>query len=218
MSPRLQFDQQLGALQDNLIQLSEMVCQAITRSIEALKTQDLERARAVIMGDRELNALRFRVEDSCLYLLATQQPAARDLRRIIGAMNVVLDLERMGDHAANVAKIVVRMGEEPPLKPLIDIPQMAEQCCDMLRRALHAYVAIDAEQAKQIMQEDDVIDQLYDQVFRELLTYMLEDESTVKRAMHLLFIAHNLERIGDRVGNICERVVYLQTGVMKELV
>lgn len=217
MTPRQQFDRQLGALQDSLIRLSEMVCHAIGQSIRALKARDLNLAREVILYDRELNALRFQIEDSCLGMLATQQPAARDLRRIIAAMNVVLDLERMGDHAANVAKIVVRMREEPPLKPLIDVPQMAELSCDMLRRALQAYADVDAAGAKRIMQEDDAIDHLYDQVFRELLTYMLEDESTVKRAMHLLFIAHNLERIADRVGNICERVVYLQTGEMKEL-
>jgi phosphate transport system protein len=217
MSPRRVFDQQLNSLQDNLVRLSEMVCQAIADAIAALKTRDLDLARQIIAHDRALNAVRFEVDEACLGMLATQQPAAIDLRRIIGAMNVVLDLERMGDHAVNVAKIVIRIGDEPPLKPLIDIPYMASQCCDMLRRSLTAYAERDVEEARAIIESDERVDQLYDQVFRELLTYMLEDDGTIKRAMHLLFVAHNLERIADRVTNICERVLYLKTGEMKEL-
>jgi phosphate transport system protein len=217
MPPRQAFQHQLDSLQESLAHLGEMVCQAIGNAIQALMDRNLDLARQVVLGDQDVNAARFAVEDTCLGLLATQQPTASDLRRIIGAMNVVLDLERMGDHAANIAKIVLRMGDAPLLKPLIDIPQMAERCCDMLRRALVAYAAADAVAAQALIQEDDVVDQLYDQVFRELLTYMMEDEGTVKRAMHLLFVAHNLERIADRVNNICERVVYLKTGEMKEL-
>ncbi|MBN1640484.1 MAG: phosphate signaling complex protein PhoU [Anaerolineae bacterium] len=217
MRPRQQFDQQLSALQDSLVRLSEMVCQAVSDAIKALKERDLDLARLVVQRDSELNDLRFDVDERCLAILATQQPTASDLRRVIAAMNVVLDLERMGDHAANVAKIAIRIGDEPPLKPLIDIPYMARQCCDMLRRSLVAYADLDVEAAKAIAEQDGVIDQLYDQVFRELLTYMIEDERTVKRAMHLLFIAHNLERIADRVTNICERAIYLRTGEMIEL-
>ena len=217
MPSRRVFEQQLDTLQDNLVCLSEMVCQAVTDAVSALKSRDLALARQIIVRDRELNKIRFDVDEACLSMLATQQPAASDLRRIISAMNVVLDLERMGDHAANVAKTVIRIGNEPPLKPLIDIPKMAEHCCDMLRRSLSAYVVLDAEAARAITREDEKVDQLYDQVFRELLTYMLEDDRTIKRAMQLLFVAHNLERIADRVTNICERVVYLQTGEMREL-
>jgi phosphate transport system protein len=194
-----------------------MVCEAISKSITALKNRDLELARQVIANDRAINNLRFQIDEDCLAMLATQQPAASDLRRIISGMNVVLDLERMGDHAANVARIAIRMGDEPPLKPLIDIPYMARRCCDMLRDALKAYDDLDIDEAKRITAEDDIVDQLYDQVFRELLTYMLEDDTTIPRAMHLLFIAHNLERIADRVSNICERVLYLKTGEMREL-
>ena len=217
MPPRQQFDRQLNALQDSLVRLSDMVCQAISDAITALKARDLDLARVVVQRDSELNDLRFEVDERCLAILATQQPAASDLRRVIAAMNVVLALERMGDHAANVAKIAIRMGDEPPLKPLIDIPYMARQCCDMIRRSLAAYAELDVEAARAIAAQDGVIDQLYDQVFRELLTYMIEDERTVKRAMHLLFIAHNLERIADRVTNICERAIYLKTGQMQEL-
>jgi phosphate transport system protein len=217
MRPRQQFDRQLQLLQDRLVRMSEMVCQAISDAITALKSRDLQLARQVVTQDVEINALRFEVDGACLAILATQQPAASDLRRVVGAMNVVLDLERMGDHAANVAKIAIRIGDEPPLKPLIDIPYMAKQCCDMLRSVMTAYAELDAKTAEAISKQDDTVDQLYDQVFRELLTYMIEDERTIKRAMHLLFIAHNLERIADRVTNICERVIYLRTGRMKEL-
>jgi phosphate transport system protein len=217
MPPRQAFQRQLDCLQESLVHLADMVCQAIGNAVQALRDHDADLARQVIVGDQDINTARFAVEDTCLGLLATQQPTAGDLRRIIGAMNVVLDLERMGDHAADIGKIVLRMGDAPLLKPLIDIPQMAERCCDMLRRALVAYAATDAAAAEAIIQEDDVVDGLYDQVFRELLTYMMEDEGAVKRAMHLLFVAHNLERIADRVNNICERVVYLKTGEMKEL-
>jgi phosphate transport system protein len=217
MRPRQQFDRELQLLQDRLIRLSEMVCRAISEAITALKSRDLQLARQVVAQDDEINDLRFEVDRVCLAILATQQPAASDLRRVVSAMNVVLDLERMGDHAANVAKIAVRMGDEPPLKPLIDIPYMARQCCDMLRSSMRAYAELDAQQAEAISRQDSTVDQLYDQVFRELLTYMIEDERTIKRAMHLLFIAHNLERIADRVTNICERVIYLRTGHMREL-
>jgi phosphate transport system protein len=217
MRPRQQFDRQLQRLQDSLVDMSEMVCQAISDSITALKARDLELAREVVARDEKINALRFEVDESCLAILATQQPTASDLRRVVSAMNVVLDLERMGDHAANVAKIAIRIGDEPPLKPLIDIPYMARQCCDMLRSAMAAYTELNAAAAEAISKQDNIVDQLYDQVFRELLTYMIEDERTIKRAMHLLFVAHNLERIADRVTNICERVIYLRTGRMKEL-
>lgn len=217
MPSRQVFQQRIDALQDSLVRLSDMVCVAISDAVTALKERDQELAQHVVANDRELNELRFEVDETCLALLATQQPAASDLRRILSAMSVVQDLERMGDHAANVARIVIRMAGEPPLKPLIDIPYMARRCCDMLRRAITAYADTDAEAAKVISEDDEIVDQLYEQVFRELLTYMIEDERTIPRAMHLLFVAHNLERIADRVSNICERVLYIKTGEMKEL-
>ncbi len=217
MPSRQVFEQQLDRMQSDLMRLSTMVCQAITDAITALKNRDLDLAHRVVAHDRTLNEVRFEVDKACLGMLATQQPAASDLRRIISAMNVVLDLERMGDHAANVAKSALRIGNEPPLKPLIDIPRMAEYCDDMLQRSLLAYTTVDVALAQEITAEDEKVDQLYEQTFRELLTYMLEDEKTIKRAMHLVLVAHNLERIADRVTNICERVIYLKTGTMKEL-
>ncbi len=217
MPPRRPLEKQKVQVQNDLRLLADMVGQAIEDAITALKNRDMSLARQVIVNDRRLNRVRFRVDEICLRMLATQQPTATDLRVIIAAMNIVLDLERMGDHAANVAKIAIRMGDTPPLKPLIDIPHMAELCRTMLDRALSAYLALDAGAAREIIKEDEQVDQLYDQVFRELLTYMLEDDRTIKRAMHLLFIAHNLERIADRVTNICERVIYVKTGEMTEL-
>lgn len=217
MPPRKPLEKLEVQVRNDLVLLGDMVDQAIEDAITALKNRDMALARQVIVNDRLLNRVRFRVDEMCLRMLATQQPTATDLRVIIAAMNIVLDLERMGDHAANVAKIAIRMGDTPPLKPLIDIPYMAKICRNMLDRALSAYLAMDPEAARAIINDDEQVDQLYDQVFRELLTYMLEDDRTIKRAMHLLFIAHNLERIADRVTNICERVIYVKTGEMTEL-
>lgn len=150
-------------------------------------------------------------------VIATQQPMATDLRTIVAAMNIVSDIERMADHAAGIAKVVVKMGGEPLLKPLIDIPRMADECRVMITRALDAYVARDADSAHDVAARDDEIDELYQQIFRELVTFMLEDPRAVSRALYLLFAAHNLERIGDRAVNIAERVIFLTSGEMKEL-
>ena len=142
---------------------------------------------------------------------------ASDLRIIVAVLNIITELERIGDHAEGIAKIAIMIGDEPPLKPLIDIPRMAEQTVDMLRRSLDAFINRDAEAARQISAEDDTVDQLYDQVFRELLTFMVEDPKTITRATRLIWVAHNLERSADRVTNICERVVFVVTGKMEEI-
>jgi phosphate transport system protein len=171
----------------------------------------------VVADDARANDLRFQLEEACITLIATQQPAARDLRAIIAAMSIVGDLERMADHAAGIARTVLRMGNEPLLKPLIDMPRMAAECRAMVRQALDAYVQRDAEMARAIAARDDTIDELYKQIFRELLSYMVEDPETTTRALYLLFSAHNLERIGDRAINIAERVIFMTSGTMKEL-
>jgi phosphate transport system protein len=150
-------------------------------------------------------------------LIATQQPMASDLRIIVAVLNIITELERVGDHAEGIAKIAIMIGDEPPLKPLIDIPRMAEQTVDMLRRSLDAFINHDAKAARKISAEDDTVDQLYDQVFRELLTFMAEDPRTITRATRLIWVAHNLERSADRVTNICERVVFVVTGKMEEI-
>jgi phosphate transport system protein len=207
----------MRALQDNLLRLGSLLDSAIGRSLQALANRDAKLARQIIADDASINALRFDIEEACFALIATQQPAARDLRAVIAALSIVTDLERIGDHAAGMAKIVLRMGDEPLLKPLIDMPRMADECRDMLHRSLDAYVTRDAELAHQVAVRDDLIDGLYKQIFRELLSFMVEDPRTTTRALYLLFAAHNLERIGDRVTNIAERVIFISSGEMKEL-
>ncbi|HLE28905.1 MAG TPA: phosphate signaling complex protein PhoU [Anaerolineales bacterium] len=216
-SMRLVFDQKYTEIRDNLLRMGQLLDAAIERSLTALKNQDVNLARQVIADDTAINDLRFTVEEECLALIATQQPAASDLRAVIAAMNLVNDMERMADHATGVAKTVLRMGAEPLLKPLGDIPKMADFARDMLRRSLDAFLAHDVEAARAIAMQDDEIDRLYKAVFDELLQIMIKDPTTVTRATYLLWCAHNLERIGDRVTNIAERVVFLTTGTMMEL-
>jgi phosphate transport system protein len=217
MSIRATFDQELQDLRDNVLRLGSMVDMAISQSIQALKERDRDLAHKIIADDETVNDLRFKIEEDCISLIARQQPAARDLRLIVAAMNIVLDLERMGDHAAGIATIVLRMGDEPLLKPLIDLPRMAKISQDMLRQSLDALVSGNPDAALAITQIDDKVDLLYNQIFRELVSYMIEDPRTVTRAMYLLFCAHNVERIADRVTNICERVIFVATGRMVEI-
>jgi phosphate transport system protein len=194
-----------------------MVQKAMIRSIDALKNRDVDAAHQVIADDQAVNHKRFEIEEKCIELIATQQPMATDLRTVVAVLNIVIEIERIGDYAVGIARIVILIGDEPPLKPLIDVPRMAELTVDMLRRSLDAFVNRDAAAAKKIATEDDMIDHLYDQVFRELLTFMAEDPRTITRATRLMWAAHNLERSADRVTNICERVVFLVTGKMEEI-
>ena len=215
--PRATLERELRRVQDSLLRMGDMVDAAVGRALTALSERDSRLAQETVLGDAEVNALRYRVEEDCLTLIATQQPAAGDLRIVMAAFSIVSDLERMADHAAGIARTVLRMGDEPLLKPLIDIPRMAEVCRDMLRQSLRAFVDRDADTARRIARQDDVIDGLYQQVFRELLSFMVEDPHTTTRALYLLFTAHNLERIGDRITNIVERVVFMTSGEMREL-
>jgi phosphate transport system protein len=215
--PRTSFERHLHELQDEVLVLGSMVEKAIYRSMEALKNRDLELAKQVVADDSKINQKRFEIEERCIELIVTQQPMAGDLRIIVAVLNIIVDLERIGDHAAGIAKIVIMIGDEPPLKPLIDLPRMAQKTGDMLRQSLDAFIHRDAEAAKKITGEDDEIDGLYDQVFRELLTFMAEDPRTITRATRLIWVGHNLERSADRVTNICERVVFVVTGKMEEI-
>ena len=215
--PRVSFERHLHELQDDVLVLGSMVEKAIGRSIEALKKRDLELARQVIAADQDIDLKRYEIEEKCTELIITQQPMASDLRIIIAVLYIIVDLERMADHAGGIAKIAIMIGDEPPLKPLIDIPRMAERATDMLHRSLDAFVKHDADAARQISAEDDEVDNLYDQVFRELLVFMMEDPRTVTRATRLIWVAHNLERTADRVTNICERVVFTVTGKIEEM-
>jgi len=217
MEIRTIFHKKLREIQDDVLAMGSMAEKATSRSIEALKEKDLEKAREIIADDLKINSKRFNIEEKCIQLIATQQPMASDLRTIICVLNIITEIERIGDHAEGIAKIVVMIGDEPFLKPLIDIPRMAEKANDMLRRSLDALINRDADAARQITVEDDEVDNLYDQVFRELLTFMAEDPKTITRATRLIWVAHNLERSADRVTNICERVVYMVTGKMEEI-
>ena len=215
--PRTEFEQQLRDLQDEVLLMGSMVRRAIERSMQALKVRDMELAQKVIEEDARINEKRFVIEEKCVHFIVRQQPVAGDLRLIICILNLITDLERIADHAEGIAKIVLMLGSEPPLKPLIDLPRMAEKAGGMLTRSLSAFIKRDEKVAKEICAEDDEVDALYDQVFRELLTFMLEDPRTITRATRLLWVGHNLERIADRVTNICERVVFLVTGKMEEI-
>ena len=216
-APRESFDRHLHELQDELLVMGSMVEKALERAMEALKNRDLELARQVIADDAKINRKRFDIEEKCIELIVTQQPIASDLRIIIAVLNIIVDLERIADHAEGNAKIAVMIGNEPPLKPLIDLPRMCQKTIDMLKRSLDAFINRDAEAARRICDEDDEVDNLYDQVFRELLTFMAEDSKTITRATRLIWVGHNLERSADRVTNICERVIYVATGKMEEI-
>jgi phosphate transport system protein len=214
---RTAFERQLVEIQEDMLVLADMVESAIRRSIQALKDRNGELAHQVIADDIKVNRKRYDIEERCLELIATQQPLAGDLRTIVAVLHMIVDLERMGDHAEGVAKIAATLADEPPLKPYIDLPRMAEVASEMLRESLEAFKHRDADRARAIIDRDDEVDALYDQVYRELLTYMLSDPHTIERATHLIWVAHNLERIADRVTNVCERVAYLVTGKMEEM-
>ena len=217
MDIRTTFRKKLKEIQDEVLVMGSMVGKAITSSVKALKERDLDLAHQVIGDDLKVNQKRFEIEERCIQLIATQQPMATDLRVIMAVLNIISEMERIGDHAEGIAKIVIMIGDEPPLKPLIDIPRMTEKTVDMLHRSLDAFIKHDADTARKIAAEDDEVDNLYNQIFRELLTFMTEDPRTITRATRLIWVAHNLERSADRVTNICERVVYMVTGKMEEI-
>lgn len=217
MSGRATFERELQRLQDDMLLLASMVDQAIANAVDALRQLNPLAAQQVIRADKEIDARRFAIEETAVTTIATQQPMARDLRTILAVLQIAGELERMGDYAAGIAKIVLLHGEQDLLKPLIDVPRMADLDRAMLRRALDAFVSRDVALAKQVAAEDDQVDALYNQVYRELLTYMLQDPRTIDRATWLLWVAHNLERIADRTTNICERVIFLVTGDLREM-
>jgi phosphate transport system protein len=214
---RAAYEQQIEDLRDHVVYMASMVDKAIARAIDALQTQDVVLAKQVRKGDKEINQARWDGEERSLTLIATQGPMAGDLRRIAASLQVFTDLERMGDHAAGIAKIVIDTSDEALLKPLVDIPRMSVIAREMLSQAITAFMELDEDLARRTAIRDDEVDVLNDQIYRELLTYMLADPSTINRATHLLWAAHGIERIADRVTNICERVVFTVTGETEEL-
>ena len=211
------FEKELRHLQDELLALGSMVEEALLKSVEVLRRRDAEGARRLVAGDRVLNERRFAIEGAALVLIATQQPMAGDLRAIAAVLEIATELERIGDYAKGIARISLMIGDEPLLKPLVDIPLMARAAAGMLHRALDAFVRRDVALARAIPQEDAAVDRLYDKVYRDLLDRIVADPKNIDRATHLLWVAHNLERAADRVSNICERVVFTATGEMAEL-
>jgi phosphate transport system protein len=211
------FVSHIKGLEKEITEMTGLVVSAINRSMEALKARSISDAEKIIEDDELINKKRQYIEDKCIHLIATQQPVAGDLREIIAVLNIITDLERMGDHADGIAKIVVLLGTEPLVKPLENIPKMAELSVGMLKRSIESFLKRDAKAAAAICNEDDVVDALYDKTYQDLIQCMIDDPKTITKATHLIWAAHNIERIADRVTNICERIVFLVTGSMEAI-
>ena len=192
--------------------MRSQVQKTIKKSIRALKEQDIELAEEVVAEDDQIDEYELELEEMCTRLIATQQPVAKDLRTIIVISKLATDLERIGDHASNIGNMVIKIGDEPLIKPLIDIPRMTDIVTSRLKKSLEAFVNLDVELAHKIAKQDEEVDVLDEQILRELLTFMIEDPKTIRQAMSLIFISRFLERIGDHATNICERVIYMATG------
>jgi phosphate transport system protein len=214
---RENFDRDLFRLQEDVAAMGTRAGEAIHRAIEALRNRDLVAAEAVIAEDEQIDALHMELEARCMRLLATQQPMARDLRTIASVFAITIDIERMADHAEGISRATKRLGREPLVKPLVDIPKMDELVQEMLREALGAFRTHDADRATRMAKKDDLVDSLRSQVFRDLLEIMIRDPATVPRALELVLIAQHLERAADHITNIGERVVYMVTGELREL-
>ena len=214
---REEFDLKLVGLEREVEALAYFVGETIHRSVEALKKRDLVSSQQVIDDDDYIDLKQSEIEDRCIDLIATQQPVARDLRAIIALLHIGVELERMGDYAEGIGKISLAIGDAQTLKPLIDIPRMAERASAMLNDSIDALLKRDTAKAEAVCQADDEVDALYDQVYRELLLYMIEDPHTIRRATYLLWVAHDLERIADRATNIAEQVIFLVNGRQLEI-
>ena len=215
--PREDFDLKLNQLQSEVETLAQIVGKSINRAVDALKRRDLVASQEVINDDDYIDQKRFEIEERCADMIATQQPMAGDLRAIIALLHIVVELERMGDYAEGIAKISISMGEDPPLKPLIDIPRMAEKATTMLNDSIDSLLNRDMVKANAVCLADDEVDELYNQVYRELILFMVQDPETIQKATYLLWVAHDLERIADRATNIAERVIFLVTGKLVEI-
>jgi phosphate transport system protein len=217
ISPRETLDRAIDELLAEVIVQGDMVKDALFNAVNALKEQNISKAKVIYDGDRQINQKHFEIEEEVITLIATQQPMARDLRLLAAILEVTTELERMGDYAKGIARITVRIGEEDLLKPVESIPAMAMVCIDMLDRALKAFVERDADAARSIPDEDDQVDNYYNQIYRALMDHMISNPSNVDRANYLLWVAHNLERVADRVTNVCERIVFVVTGEILEM-
>jgi phosphate transport system protein len=215
--PREKFEHDMKRLQEEILSLGVLAENAVLASVEALRTQDLDKAREIIDGDRPINERRFALENEALTLIATQQPMASDLRALAAVLELATELERIADYAKGIANIALMIGKNPLIKPLQDIPLMAKKACAMLHASLEAYVSQDVRRACRIPTDDEEVDALYEKVYRDLVALIIADQRVLDQAMRLTWVAHNLERVADRVGNICERVIFSITGRIEEL-
>jgi phosphate transport system protein len=206
------FERELERLSETILRLGAHVERAHEEVLRALEQQDADLAREVVRRDEEADQLELEIDQICTDLIALRQPLARDLRFIVTALKIAPELERIGDLAGNIAERVVELAHEPHLKPLIDIPRMGGIAREMLHASLDAFVRRDAAAARQVIRRDDQVDSLMEQLFRELLSYMIEDPRTISRALRLMMVAKYIERVGDGATNICEMVVYLVEG------
>ena len=206
------YDEELQELRQLVLEMGGFVEKQIADVMRALVDRDDESARLIIERDKTVNRMDVQIDDICLRLLALHQPAARDLRLITTALKITTDLERAGDMAENIAERVIELSREPQLKPLIDLPRMATIAQGMLRQALDAFVREDADMALQVCHQDDSVDDLTDQLLRELLTFMMEDPHTISRALRLIFISKYIERLADHATNIAEMVIFMVKG------
>jgi phosphate transport system protein len=217
ISPRETLDRAIEELLAEILIQGDMVKEALSNSVGALKDRDMAKAKLIYDSDRQINKKHFQIEEDVITLIATQQPMARDLRLLAAILEITTELERMGDYAKGIARITVRIGVEDLLQPAEKFPAMASVCVNMLDRALKAFTERDAEAARSIPDEDDQVDGYYNQIYRELMDQMISTSSTVDQANHLIWVAHNLERVADRVTNVCERIVFVVTGEMLEM-
>jgi len=217
MGTRQVFEEEMAAVNQEILRMGVMVEEALHQAVKSLVNKDGELARAVVAGDAAINQVEQEIEDRCIVLIAREQPVATDLRRLVTSLKIVTQLERMGDHALHVAKGTLRLLPETYMKPLIDIPRMAEIGIGMIRDVLTAFLDNNAERAREVASRDHLVDELHNQVMREVFTYMMENTKNIPQSISLLFISRFLERVGDHVTNICEWVVYGATGERVEL-
>jgi phosphate transport system protein len=214
---RTAYHKELKALEAEVCTLADMAGEAVKKSIKSLKDRDIKTSKEVVKNDAVINAKRFEIEGRCLLLLATQQPMAVDLRVIAAILSIITDLERIADHAEGTANISVMIGKDPLVKPIVHLPEMAKISLKMLSDSMKAFKARDDKSARAVCDVDDEVDALYDEVYKELLMIMIEDQKTIKGATYLMWAAHNMERVADRVTNIAERVVFMVTGKLEEM-
>jgi phosphate transport system protein len=217
MTLRSALDRELETLRDDVLRMGSLVEEAISLALQALRKNDARLAQQVIDDDEKVNTMRFELEEFAIRIIALQAPNTSDLRFVTAALNIVVDLERMADHAAGICKVVVRLPQGPPPENLLMLPRMGVLVLELLHEALDAYINVNTDAAQKIAARDDEIDDLYQHMFFDVIALMNEDPALVEHYTYMLWMGHSLERMGDRVTNICERVVFVKTGEMEEL-